>query len=243
MISGVKLTMRGQFFNRQVLLATKWQQVANGRFSYHRNDYQQLVFAGLGGREYNGATKLLSPAIFKPIPLWSGKQILSTIILNLTPKGKPLINMNSSAKISVKDWQSKPPRNWKAGGTALPNANSMTESEVIIRHGELLVGVLDKMHYGSTSYGLVHAFCELYGGQYSCRLLSCFSRLFTTFLQLRGFTLGVEDILVTPQADKKRKKILSRIKTVITQFLLLLVHIIMIAFDGIRLETVPQLEL
>lgn len=155
------------------------------------------------------------------MPLWSGKQILSTIILNLTPKGKPLINMNSTAKISVKDWQSKPSRNWKAGGTPLQNANSMTESEVIIKHGELLVGVLDKMHYGSTSYGLVHAFCELYGGLYSCRLLSCFSRLFTTFLQLRGFTLGVEDILVTPQADKKRKKILSRLQTVRIKLLLL----------------------
>ena len=182
----------------------------------YRSDYQQLVFAGLGGREYNGATKLFAPAILKPVPLWSGKQILSTIITNLTPKGKPLINMNSTAKISVKDWQSVPPRTWKAGGTPLQNANSMTESEVIIQHGELLVGVLDKMHYGSTSYGLIHAFSELYGGQYSCRLLSCFSRLFTTFLQLRGFTLGVEDILVTPEADKKRKKIISRLKTVRT---------------------------
>lgn len=194
MISGVKLTMRGQFFDRA--------------------DYQQLVFAGLGGREYNGPTKLLPPTILKPVALWSGKQILSTLIVNLTPKDKPLINMNSTAKISVKDWQTVPPRAWKAGGTPLENANSMTESEVIIQQGELLVGVLDKMHYGATSYGLVHAFSELYGGKYSCRLLSCFSRLFTTFLQLKGFTLGVEDILVTPKADKKRKKILKRLKTI-----------------------------
>lgn len=179
-----------------------------------RADYQQLVFAGLGGREYNGPTKLLPPTILKPVALWSGKQILSTLIVNLTPKDKPLINMNSTAKISVKDWQTVPPRAWKAGGTPLENANSMTESEVIIQQGELLVGVLDKMHYGATSYGLVHAFSELYGGKYSCRLLSCFSRLFTTFLQLKGFTLGVEDILVTPKADKKRKKILKRLKTV-----------------------------
>lgn len=179
-----------------------------------RTDYQQLVFAGLGGREYNGATQLLPPTILKPVPLWSGKQILSTIIMNLTPKGKPCINMTSTAKISVKDWQTVPPRKWKAGGSPLKDANSMTESEVIIRKGELLVGVLDKMHYGSTSYGLVHSFCELYGGQYSCRLLSCFSRLFTTYLQLRGFTLGVEDILVTPEADKKRKDVINKLQNV-----------------------------
>lgn len=125
--------------------------------------------------------------------------------------------MNSTAKISVKDWQRVPSREWKAGGTPLSNANSMSESEVIFRRGELLVGVLDKMHYGATSYGLIHAFSELYGGRYSCRLLSCFARLFTTYLQLRGFTLGVEDILVTPQADDDRKKILSRLQTVSIQ--------------------------
>ncbi len=30
-------------------------------------------------------------------------------------------------------------------------------------------------------------------------LLSALGRLFTSFLQLRGFTLGVEDILVLPE--------------------------------------------
>jgi len=173
-----------------------------------------LVFAGLSGRSYGSSTKLLPPTIWKPEPLWSGKQVLSTVILNLTPKGKPLINMNSTAKISVKDWQKKPPRRWLAGGTPLKTDIAMTESELIFRHGELMCGVLDKMHYGATSYGLILAFNELYGGQYSCRLLSSFSRIFTTFLQLRGFTLGVRDILVTPEADRKRKEIISRVQTV-----------------------------
>jgi DNA-directed RNA polymerase I subunit RPA1 len=178
-----------------------------------RADYQQLVFAGLGGREYDGATKLLPPAILKPVALWSGKQILSTVIINLTPKDRQLINMDSTSKISVKDWQTVPSREWVSGGTVL-ESNSMTENEVIIQHGELLVGVLDKMHYGSTSYSLVHLFNELYGGQYSCRLLSCLSRLFTTFLQLKGFSLGVEDILLTSLADRRRKKILRQLETV-----------------------------
>lgn len=182
--------------------------------SANRSDYQQLVFAGLGGRSYNGATKLLPPAVIKPVPLWSGKQILSTIVLNLTPKGKSLINMDSTAKISYKDWQTEPPRPWQAGGTAHKSPNTMTESEVIFRQGELVCGVLDKTHYGATSYGLIHSFSELYGGQYACRLLSSFSRLFTSYLQLRGFTLGVQDILVTRKADKKRQKIIKQLKTV-----------------------------
>ena len=37
----------------------------------------------------------------------------------------------------------------------------MSESEVVIREGELMVGVLDKGHYGNTPYGLVHCFYEV----------------------------------------------------------------------------------
>lgn len=61
----------------------------------------------------------------------------------------------------------------------------------MIRNGELLVGVLDKAHYGSSAYGLVHCCYELYGGETSGKLLSCLARLFTAYLQLyRGFTMG-----------------------------------------------------
>jgi len=41
-------------------------------------------------------------------------------------------------------------------------------------------------------------------------LLTSLARLFTTFLQFRGFTLGVEDILVKEKADKKRRKLIKK---------------------------------
>ena len=37
----------------------------------------------------------------------------------------------------------------------------MGETEVLIQGGELLVGVLDKNHYGPTPYGLVHSCYEV----------------------------------------------------------------------------------
>lgn len=92
----------------------------------------------------------------------------------------------------------------------------MTESEVIIRNGELLVGILDKTHYGATPYGLIHCMYELYGGKSSTQLLTSFSKLFTFFLQREGFTLGVQDILVLPEADKKRKKVIKKSRNVST---------------------------
>lgn len=38
----------------------------------------------------------------------------------------------------------------------------MSEAEVIIRGGELLVGILDKSHYGATPYGFVHCVYEVF---------------------------------------------------------------------------------
>ncbi|XP_077865105.1 DNA-directed RNA polymerase I subunit RPA1-like [Saccoglossus kowalevskii] len=70
-------------------------------------------------------------------------------------------------------------------------------------------GVLSKARYGPTPYGLVHCCHELYGGEVCGRLLTCLGRLFTTFLQTTsGFSLGVEDILVTETADAKRRETL-----------------------------------
>lgn len=190
-ISGVKMSIRGRFFNRE--------------------DYQQLVFVALA--HISKEIKFLPPTILKPIRLWSGKQILSTILMNIIPPKSHRINLKSTAKTNVKSWQTAIERPWLAGGTPLKDIN-MTESEVIIRGGELLVGVLDKTHYGATPYGLIHCMYELYGGNCSTQLLSSFSKVFTIFLQREGFTLGVRDILVLSEADKERRKVVRKTRKV-----------------------------
>lgn len=191
MISGVKMSMRGRFFGK--------------------GDYHQLVYQGLSHK--TGDIKFLPPTIIKPIMLWSGKQIFSTIIINLIPDGKPAINLTSTAKIGSNAWEVTKSHKWKAGGTILV-ANEMTEAEVVIRGGELLVGILDKNHYGATPYSLVHCMYELYGGDISTQLLSSLTKVFTMFLMWEGFTLGVHDILVLAKADKKRSEIVKASRTV-----------------------------
>lgn len=189
-ISGVRMSLRGTFFSKA--------------------DYQQLVLQALSN--HRGEIKLLPPTILKPVTLWSGKQVLSTIIINIIPKGKPYLSLNGKAKINAKAWQKEPPRPWAAGGLEFTDQTTMTEAEVIIRKGELLCGVLDKTHYGATPYGLVHCMYELYGGDSSAALLSAFSKVFTFYLQWFGFTLGVKDILVVEEANKKRDELISLVR-------------------------------
>ena len=88
----------------------------------------------------------------------------------------------------------------------------MNEAYVLFRNGHLLSGVLDKAHYGSSSFSLVHCCYELYGGHIAGQLLSSLGRVFTAFIQLRGFTLGVEDIMLKPEMQKPMSKILKKTK-------------------------------
>ncbi|KTG00649.1 hypothetical protein cypCar_00043714, partial [Cyprinus carpio] len=184
MVSGASMTIRGCFFTR--------------------DQYTALVYRGLTDKI--GRVKLLPPALFKPVPLWTGKQVVSTLLLNVIPENSIPLNLMGKAKIPSKAWVKEPPR-------PVPGykPETMCESQVVIRQGELLLGVLDKAHYGSSAYGLVHCCYELYGGETSGKLLSCLARLFTAYLQLyRGFTLGVEDILVKDGANKQRRKIIQK---------------------------------
>ncbi|CAJ0587084.1 unnamed protein product, partial [Mesorhabditis spiculigera] len=174
-VSGVLLTLRGRMLNRE--------------------DFMHLVLAAFS--ENTQRLTIPPPCMIKPQRLWSGKQVISAIIINCIPADKPKINLEGKAKTSVKCW--------KARGFDAPSF-SMSESEVVFREGELLCGVLDKNHFGASAYGLTHCCFELYGHKVGIQVLSCLSRLFTTYLQFHGFTLGVADILCLPEADRKRKK-------------------------------------
>ena len=103
-------------------------------------------------------------------------------------------------------WQRQASRPARAGGSPLVEPD-MSEGEVVVRGGHLLCGVLDKQQYGAVPFSLVHGFYELYGGAASSQLLSAFSRLFTGCLHVMGFTLGVQDILVTAEADRRRREV------------------------------------
>lgn len=185
MVSGVQLTIRGQFFSR--------------------THYTQLVYAALS--TVQGDITLLPPSIIKPSSLWSGKQVLSTVIINIIPSHKARINLISNTKINAKEWQVETPRIWKCG-VEFKDPMTMSEAEVVIRHGELLCGVLDKTHYGATSYGLIHCIYELYGEECASKMLSALAKLFQTNLRYSGFTLGVEDILINRKIDERRKEII-----------------------------------
>ena len=56
---------------------------------------------------------------------------------------------------------------------------------------------------------MVHSFYEIYGSEKVGELLTSLARIFTSYLQVHGFTCGLEDLMLTPEYNKKRRMIIE----------------------------------
>jgi DNA-directed RNA polymerase II subunit RPB1 len=113
--------------------------------------------------------KFPTPAIIKPKPLWTGKQIFSLII--------PKINIARMGKDSKGSW-------------ACPK-----DENLLIQSGELLCGNLNKSNIGSSSGGMIHIIWKEEGPYATRDFMSNTQLLINNWLHQTGFTVGVQDII------------------------------------------------
>jgi len=163
-----------------------------------RADYMHLLYLAGISIGIHDKLQVIEPAIVRPLPLWTGKQLISTLLLHLHPEAK-LLNMESTSKTPSDSWLERHHSAHKDDDEAC----------VIVRDGELLSGVLDKASFGATEYGLVHAVNELFGGRYTGMLLTQLGKLLNGFLQMHGHTCGIADLLLMEEADAARTKTLA----------------------------------
>lgn len=177
---GVWLTNRDTFFNKE--------------------DYHQLLYACLrpeDGHTTSGTLLTVEPAIWKPRPMWTGKQIITTVLKNVRPAEYPGLTLSSKSQTQQKYWG--------------PNSE---EQNVIVKDGEWLCGILDKSQIGPAGGGLVNAVYETYGHTIAGRVLSIIGRLLTKLLHMRAFSCGVEDLILTKEGDEARLKQLKEAELV-----------------------------
>ena len=175
------------------VVAAVWMTCKNTL--YTRDEYQQLLYGSLRPETYGvvGPVRTLPPAVFRPVPLWTGKQVISTILLNIKPTHASGLNLQSKARVAGRFW----------------GPGHELEEQVVVRDGELLTGVLDKSQIGASAYGLVHAVFELYGPESAGRLLSILSRLFTAWLHHNAFSCRMDDLLLSAAGDAERERLLD----------------------------------
>lgn len=184
-ISAVYLSMRDTFFEK--------------------SDYSELLyqatFSLFTDKPKNCKIFLLKPAIQKPKQVWTGKQLISNVIKvivefsDLKFKHEKGLTMRSSTKIS---------KNYMKGFTE--------EAEVVFVDNEFLKGFIDKNQVGSNSdYGFLHSFTELYGEATTGKLMTCLNKLFLNYMQMHGFTCGLDDLILKNKANRTRKEMLEAV--------------------------------
>ncbi|GAA5871370.1 hypothetical protein JCM16303_000734 [Sporobolomyces ruberrimus] len=176
-VSGVWLTNKDTFFTRE--------------------QYYQLIYGALRPEEAysgEGTVKTVPPAIWKPKPMWTGKQIFTTLLKNIQPPSMAGIHFTSKGKVPASAWGIFP-----------------EEGEVLVHDSDLLTGIIDKAQIGASPYGLVHSVFELYGPEVAGKLLSILSRLLTKYLQSRAFSCRMDDLVLNAQGNSDRRKMLTTV--------------------------------
>lgn len=159
---------------------------------FDKGAYQQLVYNALRpehGHITSERLELVPPAIIKPARRWTGKQVITTILKNIKPIGFGDL--------------------WLAGKTQVPGdrwAPGSEDGAVLFQDGVFIHGILDKAHLGPSSGGFIHSVHETWGPESAAKLLSCMGRLLTRYLNMRAFSCGMDDLRLTPEGEKNRKK-------------------------------------
>ncbi|KAB8211273.1 Largest subunit RPA1 of eukaryotic RNA polymerase I RNAP I N-terminal domain protein [Aspergillus parasiticus SU-1] len=163
---------------------------------FDEEDYHELLYSCLRPENSHTITEriqVVAPTMIKPKRLWTGKQIITTILKNIMPPNRAGLNMKSKS--------STPGDRWGEGNE---------EGTVLFKDGELLCGILDKKQIGPTAGGLIDSIHEIYGHTIAGRLIGILGRLLTRFLNMRAFTCGIDDLRLTKEGDRVRKEKLSK---------------------------------
>jgi len=134
------------------------------------------------------------PAILKPRPLWTGKQVFSLIIPKLNFKGK---------------------------GNRFPKKGADTlnwsDGTVLIHQGKLLTGVMDKKILGTSGGSLIHVTWLEKGSEATMYLINRVQTLTNNWLVTVSFSIGIGDAVADQSTMRNIESIIDEAKDKVKQ--------------------------
>jgi DNA-directed RNA polymerase II subunit RPB1 len=144
--------------------------------------------------QWNGRIPI--PAILKPRELWTGKQLLSTIL--------PKVTMKSKAN--------NPPPKDSATGKTMPNTFNMYDNTVTIIDGELIEGIICKKTIGSGMGGLIHTSWLDAGYEETARFMNQIQQLVNHWILQYSFSIGACDAVADPATMRQIESTIDKAK-------------------------------
>ena len=131
--------------------------------------------------------KIPMPCIMKPKPLWSGKQIFSLIL----PK-----------ELNLEKYREETPDDF------VDKLNIM-DNFVQIRKGQLIQGIICKSTIGPSSNGIVQNIVNKINPKKALDFLNNCQKLINNFILLKGWTVGISDLICDDELKEQIKEILN----------------------------------
>ncbi len=143
----------------------------------------------LASINYEG--EIPEPAILAPKQAWLGKQIISLLL----PED---FNFAKEAKIS-------------SGAFKCQDEECFWDSYVLVKKGKFLMGVIDKNSIGAQQpESMLHYLIMEYGSSFGRQFMDRAFKLFLRFIEMRGFTMTLDDILVPERAYEEIREVYKR---------------------------------
>ncbi|KAK9462027.1 uncharacterized protein V1516DRAFT_685057 [Lipomyces oligophaga] len=193
-LMGVKHNLITPRNGEPIIAAT--QDFITGSFLISRKDvfFDRAQFCELCAMMSDGDldVELPPPTIFKPVYLWTGKQIFS-ILIKPNRKSRIIINLESKNKT------------YQAPPKPYPPEMSPNDGYLVIRGSQVLCGSMDKATLGDGKKSSVfYVILRDYGPDEVIKCMSRMAKLCARYLGNRGFSIGIND--VTPGKLLNAKK-------------------------------------
>ena len=159
---------------------------------------QDQVSDLLASINYDG--EIPEPAVLSPKRVWTGKQIISLLL----PEN---FNFSKEAKIS-------------SGVLKCTDEECFWDSYLVVKKGKLLLGVLDKAAIGAQQpESMLHFLVREYGNTFGKEFMDRAFKLFLRFIEMRGFTMALTDIMIPEQAYEEIKEVVEEAKKEIEELI------------------------
>ena len=177
--------------------------VAAYRLTCRERFFEREEFISLLYEVCDNIDALPQPCVCKPRALWSGKQLISELIKNVS---------------GIYTSQTRSGLTTRSRCTTHPRYHCFekndTEDEMLLVHrSEILTGVLDSANIGLSNGSLVHFIHDTYGPKASGSFLAICGRLLSAFMRQYSLTISLSDLCIyedlSVDSENRRLKMLD----------------------------------
>ncbi|XP_052199339.1 DNA-directed RNA polymerase III subunit 1 isoform X2 [Diospyros lotus] len=178
--------------NGEILVAST-QDFLTSSFLITRKDtfYDRAAFSLMCSYMGDGMdlVDLPTPALVKPIELWTGKQLFNVLL-------RPHANMRVYLNLTVREKSYS-----KSGETMCPN-----DGFVYVRNGELISGQLGKATLGNGNKdGLYSVLLRDYNAHAAAACMNRLAKLSARWIGNHGFSIGIDDVQPGERLNENKK--------------------------------------